>query len=191
MLSARAAVRSLDLQYYIWHSDATGIYLAHEALLAADRGVRVRLLIDDMDARSRDGILMALDLHPQIEIRLFNPFATRSGMLRTLMEVFSRGSRLNHRMHNKAWIADGRPATDDPGARRLLSILTRYDDPASGRAFSTVLLRACPEAVFEAVLILIARGDAVRRTLLHPGYRDPSTVGGYLDRELPDHASSQ
>ena len=110
VLSARAAVRSLDLQYYIWHSDATGAYLAHEALLAADRGVRVRLLIDDMDARSRDGILMALDLHPQIEIRLFNPFATRSGMLRTLMEVFSRGSRLNHRMHNKAWIADGRIA---------------------------------------------------------------------------------
>ncbi len=110
VLSARAAVRSLDLQYYIWHSDATGIYLAREALLAADRGVRVRLLLDDMDARSRDGILMALDLHPQIEIRLFNPFATRSGTLRTLMEVFSRGSRLNHRMHNKAWIADGRIA---------------------------------------------------------------------------------
>lgn len=110
VLSARAAVRSLDLQYYIWRSDATGIYLAYEALLAADRGVRVRLLLDDMDARSRDGILMALDQHPQIEIRLFNPFATRSGALRTLAEVFSRGSRLNHRMHNKAWIADGRIA---------------------------------------------------------------------------------
>ncbi len=109
-LSARAAVRSLDLQYYIWHSDSTGRYLAHEALLAADRGVRVRLLLDDMDARSRDVVLMALDQHPQIEVRLFNPFATRSGALRTLRELFSRGSRLNHRMHNKAWIADGRIA---------------------------------------------------------------------------------
>jgi cardiolipin synthase C len=110
VLSARAAVRSLDLQYYIWHSDATGRHLTHEALLAADRGVRVRLLIDDMDARSRDGLLMALDQHPLIEIRLFNPFATRSGALRTIRELLSRGSRLNHRMHNKAWIADGRMA---------------------------------------------------------------------------------
>ncbi|HKE94273.1 MAG TPA: phospholipase D family protein, partial [Povalibacter sp.] len=104
------AQRTLDLQYYIWHSDPTGQYLAHEVLLAADRGVRVRMLLDDMDARSRDGLLMAIDQHPQIEIRLFNPFATRSGMLRTLRELFRRGSRLNHRMHNKAWIADGRLA---------------------------------------------------------------------------------
>lgn len=110
VLSARAAVRSLDLQYYIWHTDATGRYLANEALLAADRGVRVRLLIDDMDARSRDAVLMALDRHPLIEIRLFNPFATRSGTLRTLGEFFTRGWRLNHRMHNKSWIADGRIA---------------------------------------------------------------------------------
>lgn len=110
VLAARACVRTLDLQYYIWHSDATGECLAYEALLAADRGVRVRLLIDDMDARSRDGVLMVMDQHPQIEIRLFNPFRTRSGALRTLGELFSRGSRLNHRMHNKAWIADGRIA---------------------------------------------------------------------------------
>ncbi|MFL6548790.1 MAG: phospholipase D family protein [Povalibacter sp.] len=110
VLSARTAVRSLDLQYYLWHSDVTGQFLAHEVLLAADRGVRVRLLLDDMDARSRDAVLMALDQHPQIEIRLFNPFATRTGMLRTARELLSRGSRLNHRMHNKAWIADARLA---------------------------------------------------------------------------------
>src|SRR4051794_401134 len=109
-LSARTATRSLDLQYYLWHSDITGQFLAHEVLLAADRGVRVRLLLDDMDARSRDAVLMALDQHPQIEIRLFNPFATRTGMLRTARELLSRGSRLNHRMHNKAWIADARLA---------------------------------------------------------------------------------
>lgn len=109
-LSARAAVRCLDLQYYIWHSDETGRYLAREVLHAADRGVRVRLLLDDMDARSRDTLLVALDEHPLIAIRVFNPFATRSGFLRTARELLSRGSRLNHRMHNKAWIADGRAA---------------------------------------------------------------------------------
>ena len=110
VLSARHAVRSLDLQYYIWHSDTTGQYLSQEVLRAADRGVRVRLLLDDMDARSRDAVLMALDQHPHIEIRLFNPFAARFGTFRTLRELFSRVSRLNHRMHNKAWIADGRLA---------------------------------------------------------------------------------
>jgi cardiolipin synthase C len=102
----RAAERSIDLQYYIWHSDATGRFLTHELLLAADRGVHVRVLLDDMDARSRDSLLVALDRHPRVEIRLFNPFATRSGLWRTLKEVFVQGSRLNRRMHNKSWIVD-------------------------------------------------------------------------------------
>lgn len=105
--SARAAVSRIDVQYYIWHSDTTGRYLAHELVRAADRGVRVRVLLDDMDARSRDPVLVALNRHPRIQIRLFNPFATRAGALRTLRELFVRGSRLNHRMHNKAWIMDG------------------------------------------------------------------------------------
>jgi putative cardiolipin synthase len=109
-LSARLAERSLDLQYYIWHDDLTGRYLAYEALRAADRGVRVRILLDDMDARPRDSVLTALARHPKIEVRLFNPFAARSGMLRMIAEVFTRGSHLNHRMHNKSWIADGRIA---------------------------------------------------------------------------------
>ncbi|HEY4369433.1 MAG TPA: phospholipase D family protein [Steroidobacteraceae bacterium] len=109
-LSARAAERSLDLQYYIWHGDATGRYLANELLSAADRGVRVRVLLDDLDARSRDDVLMALAQHSNIEIRLFNPFATSPGFLRTMGEMFSRGATINHRMHNKAWIADGRIA---------------------------------------------------------------------------------
>lgn len=109
-MSARAAKRSIDAQYYIWHNDTTGRFLACELLAAADRGVRVRALLDDMDARSRDSVLVALNKHPGIQIRLFNPFAIRSGMLRTVVDVFARGSRLNHRMHNKSWIADGRMA---------------------------------------------------------------------------------
>lgn len=104
--SARAAVHRIDVQYYIWHSDATGHYLANELLQAADRGVCIRVLLDDMDARSRDPALVALSRHPRIQIRLFNPFSTRAGMLRTLRELFVRGSRLNHRMHNKSWIMD-------------------------------------------------------------------------------------
>lgn len=105
--SARSAVRTLDIQSYIWHDDATGRYIARELLRAAERGVRVRVLLDDMDARPRDVALEALDKHPRVQVRMFNPFRTRSGALRTLAEIFQRGDRLNHRMHNKAWVVDG------------------------------------------------------------------------------------
>ncbi len=105
--SARYAQRTLDVQTYIWRDDATGRFIAHEMLLAADRGVQVRVLLDDMDARPRDLALEALDAHANISVRMFNPFRTRSGVLRTLVELSQRGKRLNHRMHNKCWIADG------------------------------------------------------------------------------------
>jgi putative cardiolipin synthase len=108
-LSARSAGRSLDLQYYIWHDDLTGRLLALEAWRAAQRGVRVRMLLDDMNARGLDHHMLALDAHPNIEIRLYNPFRNRGG-LRRLAETVIRVFRVNHRMHNKAWIVDGRMA---------------------------------------------------------------------------------
>ena len=106
----RNARRSLDLQYYIWHGDVTGRLLAREVLAAADRGVRVRLLLDDLDARSRDFWLAAADAHPNIQVRLFNPFAARRGPLRKIGEMLTSYSRINHRMHNKNLIADNRVA---------------------------------------------------------------------------------
>jgi len=104
--SLRLAQKTLDVQTYIWRDDATGRFIAHELILAADRGVHIRVLLDDMDARPRDLALEALDAHERIEVRIFNPFRTRSGALRTLAELSRRGRRLNHRMHNKTWIAD-------------------------------------------------------------------------------------
>lgn len=109
-LSARAAERSLDVQYYIWHDDLTGWLLARELVRAADRGVRVRLLLDDMDARANNFALAGLDAHPRIEVRLFNPFASRRGAASRLLEAMTAFSRINHRMHNKVWIADNRLA---------------------------------------------------------------------------------
>ncbi|HWS27007.1 MAG TPA: phospholipase D family protein [Xanthomonadales bacterium] len=103
MLGARQAEVSLDLQYYIWHDDLTGKLLGGELVRAADRGVKVRLLVDDMDVRNRDGVLRTLDSHEHIEVRLFNPFKSASGMF----EFLFRGAALNHRMHNKAFVADG------------------------------------------------------------------------------------
>ncbi|WP_282297384.1 phospholipase D family protein [Stenotrophomonas sp. PS02289] len=105
----RHAARSLDLQYYIWHDDLIGHLMAQELYEAAERGVRVRILLDDMNAHDKDALMMALDEHPNIEIRLYNPFRNRDGLWR-LVEMVQRFFSVNHRMHNKSWIADGRVA---------------------------------------------------------------------------------
>ena len=115
--TARLAGRSLDVQTYIWHPDATGALLAHELLAAADRGVRVRLLVDDMDARSKNYGFAALHAHPDIEVRMFNPFESRSGSLAFVFEALGSAKRINRRMHNKTWIADNRIAI--AGGRNL------------------------------------------------------------------------
>ena len=97
------AERSLDLQYYIWEADTTGRILALRLAEAADRGARVRILVDDNNIEGRDSPIAALDAHPNIEIRIFNPFAHRGSRLFGYLTYFSR---LNHRMHNKVIIAD-------------------------------------------------------------------------------------
>ncbi|MDO9713939.1 phospholipase D family protein [Paracraurococcus lichenis] len=109
--AAQAACRSLDLQYYAWHSDLTGRLLAREALSAADRGVQVRMLLDDVFALGRERTLAALDTHPRVEVRLFNGTRWRRfGRLGFALELLLGGWHLNRRMHNKAWIADGQLA---------------------------------------------------------------------------------
>jgi putative cardiolipin synthase len=109
-VTATAAERTLDVQYYIWHEDFTGRLLAAELMRAAERGVRVRVLVDDIDARAKHEVFVVADTHPNIQVRVFNPFYSRSGLLGQVSEYVLRGSRLNHRMHNKAWIADNRVA---------------------------------------------------------------------------------
>ncbi|HEX5065819.1 MAG TPA: phospholipase D family protein [Myxococcota bacterium] len=103
VLLARAADRTLDVQYYIWHADVTGNLLAAELWRAAERGVRVRLLLDDNNTRGLDETLAALDAHPNIEVRLFNPYANRGLRIAELAVDFDR---LNRRMHNKSFTAD-------------------------------------------------------------------------------------
>ena len=110
MQSARLASRSLDVQCYIWHADLTGVYLAQQLLESADRGVRVRLLLDDLDARAQNDGLAALAAHPNIEVRMFNPWVTRDGTLSKAGEGLFHFNRVNRRMHNKSWIADNRIA---------------------------------------------------------------------------------
>jgi putative cardiolipin synthase len=101
------AAHSIDLQTYIFRNDTTGRLVAGHLLAAADRGVRVRLLLDDIVISGEDRFLDALDAHPNIQVRLFNPFRTRSPSLPSKVLQFAlEGSRLNRRMHNKSFIVD-------------------------------------------------------------------------------------
>ena len=125
VLLARAAERSLDVQYYIWHGDATGTLLWEALWQAAERGVRVRLLVDDANNAGLDPTLAALDAHPNIELRLYNPFVNR-GFARSATSPTSRA--LNRRMHNKSFTADNQVSV--VGGR---NIADEYFGAAEGR----------------------------------------------------------
>ncbi len=99
------AVSTLDIQYFIWQPDATGFLLMRRVLQAADRGVRVRLLLDDFALVGVDTLLAGLDAHPTIDIRLYNPLRHRAMLIRPI-ELVARFGELNHRMHNKVYAAD-------------------------------------------------------------------------------------
>lgn len=103
----RGAQRAIDAQYYIIHGDLTGKLLLGELLSAADRGVRVRLLVDDIYAGGAEQTIADFDHHPQAEVRLFNPWKSRDSALARAIESFASFSRINHRMHNKLLVADG------------------------------------------------------------------------------------
>lgn len=104
---AQHANHTLDLQYYLFHNDTTGKLVAAALLAAAERGVRVRLLIDDIDTANKELRLATLDAHPNIQVRLFNPFHTRSdNLLIKGWQALRESVRLNRRMHNKVFIAD-------------------------------------------------------------------------------------
>jgi putative cardiolipin synthase len=101
-----SAQRSIDVQTYLWYADFSGRLLIDRMLRAADRGVRVRLLVDDFLLRGRDRGIAALDDHPNVEVRIWNP--ARSRALGRNLEFLARLRELNHRLHNKVLIADNR-----------------------------------------------------------------------------------
>jgi putative cardiolipin synthase len=105
---AQRAQHTLDVQYYVIADDGAGRLLLRTLKQAAQRGVRVRLLVDDLYTATTDQLLLALDGTPNVEVRLFNPFCCARGSLagRFAASLFDV-KRLNHRMHNKLLIADG------------------------------------------------------------------------------------
>jgi putative cardiolipin synthase len=141
-LLVRAAERSLDVQYYIWHGDTTGYLLFGELWDAAERGVRVRLLLDDNGIAGLDPAVAALDSHPDIEVRLFNPFVNRRFKALGFLSDFDR---VNRRMHNKSLTADtqativgGRNVGDEYFGAGSGTVFADLDVLAVGRAASDV-----------------------------------------------------
>ncbi len=105
---ATIAKKTLDIQYYIMHNDASGQYLAYAILSAADRGVHVRILVDDINLSGRDSRFKMLSQHKNIEIRIFNPLSNRDWFRN--LELLTNLNRAGRRMHNKAFIADNTSA---------------------------------------------------------------------------------
>ncbi|MGV8936954.1 MAG: phospholipase D family protein [Allorhizobium sp.] len=188
VLSARSAGRSLDLQYYYWLDDLTGGLLAREIVAAADRGVRVRMLLDDVNIRGNDGLYRALDAHPNIEVRLFNPTSHRATAIGRGLETLIWAVRDTRRMHNKAWIADGRMAI--VGGRNIGNSYFDASEQANFRDLDLAMVGpavAQAEAVFErfwnsdfAVAIRVLGGEPVERL---------STLQQQLDRLALSHAA--
>ena len=140
---ADVAERSIDIQYYIFDADESGAFLIERLIAAADRGVRVRLLLDDHELDVDDGTLVRIDAHPNIEVRLFNPFPGRARWTRNLQLLMNLGT-LGNRMHNKVFAVDGTVAV--MGGR---NISNRYFEGRAESNFRDMDLLAAGDVVRE------------------------------------------
>ncbi len=141
LLLAAAAEKSLDVQYFVWDRDQTGYLLLQALCEAADRGVRVRLLLDDFYTGGLDATIAALDGRPNIEVRLYNPLIQRSARALNLVTDFKR---VNRRMHNKSFTVDNQVSI--VGGR---NIGNEYFAAGSGIAFADLDVIAVGAAVSE------------------------------------------
>src|ERR1700731_561428 len=134
------AEHTLDIQYYLIHQDESASLLLHHLRVAADRGVRVRMLVDDLNTAGEDRRFMHLGQHANVEVRVFNPFpGGRSALWTRIVASVSEIPRINHRMHNKLFVADnalaitgGRNIGDQYFTRDLHSNFIDLDVVAAG-----------------------------------------------------------
>ena len=164
------------MQYYIWHGDTTGYLLFAELWDAAERGVRVRLLLDDNGIAGLDPTIAALDSHRNIEVRLFNPFVNRGFKALGYLTDFSR---LNRRMHNKSFTADAQATI--VGGR---NVGDEYFGAGAADGVRGPRRAGCRAAIAgEVARPSICTGTAIRRT------RRSSIVGKAAPDAVPAHAS--
>jgi putative cardiolipin synthase len=133
-----SATGSIDFQTFLWHFDTTGALVLDHMVSAADRGVVVRILVDDTFLVHEDDLLLALAEHPNIEYRVFNPFKRRSGGFATRQFLnLAEFGRLDHRMHNKAMVVDNRVAI--VGGRNIADEYFGLDGDANFRDLELLL----------------------------------------------------
>lgn len=202
---AAAAERSIDAQYYIWHDDMTGRLLFDALCKAADRGVRVRLLLDDNDTAGLDPTIAALAAHRNVFVRLFNPMVNRRARWTNYAFDFSR---INHRMHNKSFTVDnqvtvvgGRNIGDEyfdagstvvfadldvvavgPIVREVSDSFDRFWNSASAYPAQTIVPSVSPETQAQLVAVFVA-------TQLEPGAKAylEALSHAELSTELTEH----
>ena len=133
---AERATKSIDLQYFLMKSDTAGVVMANALLKAADRGVRVRFLLDDVFTSVPDDSFLLINQHPNIEIRIFNPVSRRGLYALNYLAQFSQANR---RMHNKSFTVDnsvsvvgGRNIADEYFQLKTDSIFVDFDILAVG-----------------------------------------------------------
>jgi putative cardiolipin synthase len=132
------AERSIDLQYFIFNDDATGRLVAQRLMAAADRGVRVRILLDDFELSGKYALLDALNVHPNIAVRVFNPFRARAAEPIKAIELLLEFRRLNRRMHNKSFIVDNDVAII--GGRNIGDAYFDADDTSNFRDLDVIAI---------------------------------------------------
>ena len=180
---ADLAERSLDMQYYVWDGDTTGRIIVEHVMKAAERGVRVRLLVDDPFYKASDSVKAALDAHPNVEIRLFNPLSNRRWSALDFIVDFGR---VNRRMHNKLMVVDnaaaivgGRNIGDfyygvntianyrdldvlvvGPVVRDLSGVFDRYWNSTSTVPIAAIVDRAHGAADLDAILVRLRKAIA-------------------------------
>ncbi|HST28119.1 MAG TPA: phospholipase D family protein [Rudaea sp.] len=132
------AERSIDLQYFIFNDDATGRLIAQRLMAAADRGVRVRILLDDFELSGKYALLDALNVHPNIAVRVFNPFHARAPAPLKTVELLLEWRRLNRRMHNKSFIVDNDVAVI--GGRNIGDAYFDADDTSNFRDLDVIAI---------------------------------------------------
>jgi putative cardiolipin synthase len=167
-LLAGAAEKSIDAQYYIWHGDTVGNLLFEALRQAAERGVRVRLLLDDLNTKGLDPVIAALDAHPNIEVRLYNPFPHRGARA---LDFLSDFSRTNRRMHNKSFTVDGQASV--VGGR---NIGNEYYGVGEGTTFADL----------DVVAVGAAAGDVSRQFDRYWNSASAYEAAGLVEAKAPE-----
>lgn len=140
------AVQSIDVQYFIWSFDNIGTLATESLLRAADRGVHVRVLVDDLLVDAPDDFLLAMEAHPSIEIRIYNPqHSVGVSKKKRIYNIFSNFRSSNQRMHDKTFVVDGQVAIT--GGRNMADEYFDYDHKYNFRDRDVLLLGSAAEDI--------------------------------------------